>query len=248
MGELRILSRDQAPFRDRQEAARILGEQLQLFADEKPVVVAISNAGVIIARALGEVLHATFDVFLIRTLSAPENPALPIGTVTETNVLDLDAITIGDLAVPSAYIMRERARMLTDLVRCTSAFRQVRPRVPLTGRYVILTDEAVTDSSLVASAMRALGKEHPRGILIATPVAPIHSLLHLRTLADTIVCLQCPTPFGSVSDYYEAFPTVTDKDVVDILQDEFERVSGQRVTPSPPQAECSLPIYEFDRQ
>jgi putative phosphoribosyl transferase len=239
MGYLNILSRTNTPFHDRQEAARLLGEQLenQDTRDENPLIIGIPNPGILTARGIGETLQVLIDTFLIRTLQTPTN--ITYGTVTETNILNIDAPLVTDLDITTQEIQRERTRQLRELAECATNFRRVRPRANPHGRYIILTDQGADDITLLSDTVQALAKEKPRSINIALPIAPEHTLRHLASLVDNVLCLQSPLNFTKISDYYENFPDVSDREVVTILQDEFERISGHRIQPQTTPSDCT---------
>jgi putative phosphoribosyl transferase len=54
-------------------------------------------------------------------------------------------------------------------------------------------------------------------VTLAVPVASWQALTWLRELADDVVCLEVPEPFGAVGQHYRTFDQVSDAEVVDLL-------------------------------
>lgn len=241
MGLLTVISRTSTPFHDRQEAARLLGEQLenQDIRDEDPLIIGLPNNGILTARGIGETLQVLIDTFLIRSLHVPTNPDLTYGTVTETNILNLDAARVEDYEITPQEIMRERTRQLREITECASNIRRVRPRADPHGRYLILTTDGINDPTLITDTAQALTHEKPRSLTIAVPVASADTLRSLAGYADTVLCLQAPPTYTQTKDYYEDYPPVSDRDVVTILQDEFQRISGKRIPPTTQPSDCT---------
>jgi predicted phosphoribosyltransferase len=48
-------------------------------------------------------------------------------------------------------------------------------------------------------------------------VAPPEAIRHLSRQADEVVCLETPAWFGSVGEFYQDFPQVTDAEVMRLL-------------------------------
>jgi predicted phosphoribosyltransferase len=54
-------------------------------------------------------------------------------------------------------------------------------------------------------------------VVLALPVAPPDSLADLARLVDDVVCLQTPTPFFAVGEWYRDFAQVSDETVRTLL-------------------------------
>ena len=52
---------------------------------------------------------------------------------------------------------------------------------------------------------------------LAVPVAPADTVDRLRPEVDDLICLETPDPFYAISLAYEAFPQLTDEQVINIL-------------------------------
>jgi putative phosphoribosyl transferase len=60
--------------------------------------------------------------------------------------------------------------------------------------------------------------------VLAVPVASPSAIEALRSAADEIVCLESPTSFHAVGEWYDDFSQTTDDEVVSTLEQSFDRV------------------------
>jgi len=51
--------------------------------------------------------------------------------------------------------------------------------------------------------------------VLAVPVAPLESVDDLRGCADVVICLETPTPFFGVGQWYQDFSQVPDDEVLE---------------------------------
>jgi putative phosphoribosyl transferase len=65
--------------------------------------------------------------------------------------------------------------------------------------------------------MRALRKMSPRRVIVAVPVSSAEGLSVARALADDVVCLATPEPFGNGAMWYERFDVPRDEEIESLL-------------------------------
>lgn len=68
------------------------------------------------------------------------------------------------------------------------------------------------------AALHALKAKHPKKLICAVPVAPPDTLEKIKPYADEIVCLNSPRDFYAVGQFYQDFPQVSDKEVIQSLK------------------------------
>jgi len=69
---------------------------------------------------------------------------------------------------------------------------------------------------MIATA-RFLRKLHPRRLVIAAPVAPPEALPRLSREADDVRCVETPTPFFAIGQFYRDFSQLDDSRVIEYL-------------------------------
>src|SRR5688572_28200009 len=195
----------QLPFRDRAAAGQELLEALSKYRGTHPLVFGIPRGGLPIARIVAEGLGGDLDVILVRKLGAPGNPEVALGAVDEHGSIILnDNAALADAS--DEYIERE-AKAQLRLIQDRRAGYGSRT-LDLAGRTVILVDDGLATGATMMAGLRSVRMQHPRLLVCAVPVAAPESLGEVARIADDVVCLAAPSPFGAVGLYYEDFSPV----------------------------------------
>ena len=129
-------------FRNRADAAHLLARRFRGHELRDPLVLAIPRGGVVTGAVLQQ-LGADLDVVLARKLRAPWQPELAIAAVAEEGQVYFNSDTRQLLDLDEEYIASERAHQVAEIVRRKALFRAIRPRAPLEGRSVIVTDDGI---------------------------------------------------------------------------------------------------------
>jgi putative phosphoribosyl transferase len=225
MGTVRIISRSDERFKDRAEAGRLLAQQLLEMRGKKSVVLGIPRGGIIVARELARALDAELDIVLSHKLRTPGHQELALGSIAEDGKLFLNEELVQELGMGQSYIQREEAQQFAEIKRRTELIRRVRPKVPLKGRLVILTDDGVATGATTQAALWAVRQEQPSRLIAAIPVGAEETIIRLAEDADEIVCLRAPRYFAAVGQFYVRFDQVEDDEMLEILREESERQS-----------------------
>jgi putative phosphoribosyl transferase len=210
---------DPIVFPNREEAGRMLAERLARYKGADVVVLGIPRGGLPVARAVADALGAPLDIIVVRKLGAPEEPELAIGAVVDGDHprAVFNPGVIEQLSVSDDYIRAEIERQLAEIKRRESAYRGGRTRIPLAGKTVIVIDDGIATGSSVRAALRGVRRAKPTRIILAVPVAPPDTIEALRADADEIVCLETPSEFYAVGQFYSDFQQVSDSEVKRIL-------------------------------
>jgi putative phosphoribosyl transferase len=195
----------------------LLAERLKKRDFHNPLVLAIPRGGVVVAAVLAETLGAELDVALARKLRAPGHPEYALGSVGEDGQVYLNPDLKGDLGLLWGYLARERRYQLAEIARRRKLFRGDRPRAPVMGRSVLVTDDGIATGSTMIAALRAARAQGPRELIVVVPVAPPDRLEEVRTWCDEAVCVLCPAEFRAVGEFYEDFTPIEDAQVVELL-------------------------------
>jgi len=201
-------------FRDRAQAAQLLAQALRPLGLERPVILGIPRGGVVLADILARALGGTADVVFARKIGAPGHEEFALGAVGEDGSIYLQPYA--HRYASEAYLEAEARRQQAVIAERAERYRAVRPKVPLTGRDVVIVDDGIATGSTVEAAIQAVRAEHPRRLVVAIPVAPPEALERLQRQAE-VVCLYTPVPFGAVGAFYQDFPQVSDQEVLETL-------------------------------
>jgi predicted phosphoribosyltransferase len=225
-----------AMFRDRVDAARRLAARLKGRALHDPLVLAIPRGGVVTGAVLARELGAELDVLLARKLRAPGQPELAIGAVTEDGRIYLNHHAQAFLDRLEEYLAGERRHQLAEIARRKELFRAVRPRAPVAGRSVIVTDDGIATGSTMIAALQVVKTQDPREVIVAVPVASPDRLEQVRRWCDDVVCLLCPEEFWAIGQFYADFTQVEDEQALGLLRQAAFASRAEEPVSSPAQS------------
>lgn len=202
-------------FADRAHAGRALGEALRGRDLTRPIVLAAPRGGAPVGAEIARALGCELDVVLVRKLRHPRQEELAIGAIGEAGAIALNE-RIAE-TVDRAALEQEIARRRGELTARSERYRAARPAADVRDRDVILVDDGVATGATLQAAIDVVRRRGPRRIIVAIPVAPAETLDRLKRSADDVICLQTPTKFQSVAQFYDTFAQTLDDEVVSLL-------------------------------
>jgi len=203
-------------FRDREEAARRLADELAAYKGKNPLVLAIPRGAVPMAKIVADRLGGEFDVVLVRKLRAPGQPEFAIGSVDESGWTYIGSYAAA-AGADAEYLEDEKRRQLETIRTRRAQYTPLRPPIDPAGRIVIVLDDGLATGSTMIAALHGLRGRHPARLVCAVPVAPPATVEKVRGYADEVVCLLTPWGFQAVGQFYEDFDQVTDDEVIALL-------------------------------
>lgn len=223
MGTIRILSHEDTPFADREEAGRLLGQELGELRGQDPLVLGIPRGGLVVARAIVREIGGEVDIALARKLRAPLNPELAIGAMSERGDVFIDPRLQKYLGLSEQQLQSEQERVRLEIEERKLRYRQVRQQIPLRGRKVVVTDDGLATGATMRAALQAAAHEEPAVLICAVPVGSEDSVHNMAAFCDQVICLRVPFYFAAVGQFYVNFEQTSDDEVLQILQEEQER-------------------------
>jgi putative phosphoribosyl transferase len=89
----------------------------------------------------------------------------------------------------------------------------------LKGKVVILTDDGLATGHTMLAAADIVKRQHPRRIVLAVPVAPPETIAKFKGVVDEVVCLDQPSFFFAIGQFYEDFGQVEDEEAIRLLEE-----------------------------
>lgn len=178
---------------------------------------ALPRGGVPIGIEVSRILSLPLEVLVIRKIGAPSNPEFGVGAVTEGGYFWVDQESVAYIRATKEQIQNIVSRESEEVKRRTQLYRHGRARRSVRGTTVILVDDGLATGVTARVAARYLKTQGAKRVILAVPVAPIESIARVTSDIDEVICLETPTEFNCVADYYSNFDQVPDNEVVKIL-------------------------------
>ncbi len=206
-------------FKDRKDAGKKLAEKLEQYRDKPDVVVlGLPRGGVTVAREIAQALRCPLDILIVRKIGVPGSPELAAGAVSETGTVALNEDIISVYGVSKEYLERETARQNEEIARRVDLYRGGKGISSLACKTVILVDDGVATGATIRAAIATLTEERIAWLAVALPVASQEAEQEIAEMVDELICLQTPSGFMAVSNYYYDFTQVEDDDVLAMLK------------------------------
>jgi predicted phosphoribosyltransferase len=195
-------------FQNRQEAGKLLANELNSKDFKNSIVVAIPRGGVVNGFEIAKILRLPLELILVKKIGHPLNPEFAVGAVSEHQVL---------LEDKSLFTQDELEKKVTDLRKKLKKqklqFYKKRKSYSLSGKNIILTDDGAATGNTMFLCVKELRSVNVNQIKIALPVCPYDTFLKLKRVADEIICLEIPSNFDSVGQFYKEFDQVENEEV-----------------------------------
>ena len=218
-GRWRWVRRLAMPFLNRADAGQQLAALLEHLRSSDVVVVGLPRGGVPVAFEVARALRAPLDVIVVRKLSVPCQPELAMGAIGESGARIVDERVVRAAGITTEEFAVVEARESAQLESRVARFRGQRAPVELRGRTVVVVDDGIATGSTARAACQVARVQGAARVVLAAPVAPVQSLAMLRRNADEVVCVETPSSFFAIGQFYDDFSPTKDSEVVNLLEE-----------------------------
>lgn len=206
-------------FKDRFEAGRELAKKLAHYKNNpEAIILAIPRGGLQLGYALAKELNLKQDIILTKKISHPTNSEYAIGAVSlNGEVVDESLLRTGEVSLE--YVSREVKKIRKKLRQRYREYLGRKNSINLKNKIVILTDDGIATGKTLLAAIDLIRKDQPKKVIVAVPVAPPDAFKKIKEKADEVICLMIPSMFFAVSEFYQNFPQVEDKEAIKLLKE-----------------------------
>jgi predicted phosphoribosyltransferase len=204
-------------FKDRDDAGRRLASELLARGYPKgpTVVLGIPNGGMVVAAHVARALGAEYDLLSTRRILHPQWPKTSIGAVATDGTVLLNDLLIAEWALDRQELDKAVRLAHRDARRQAAYFRGSRPRPILSGKTVVLVDDAMISGYTMMVAAQSVQAQGAGRVVIAVPTASVQTSWRVRAWAESCVCLTRPYP--TIREAYCDYETVSDEVVLRML-------------------------------
>lgn len=213
--------------RDRVDAGRGLVEPLQKYARRaEAIVLALPRGGVPVAFEVATALQLRLDLMLVRKLGMPGHEEYAMGAIASGGIQIRNEDALRAYPVDQAAFDRVVARETQELQRREQLYRGSRAALELEDQIVILVDDGLATGASMMAAIRAVRGHSPARIVVAVPVAARDTVEQLQFEVDEVICPLAPQWLMSIGYWYENFSQTSDEEVINLLQQAWQREAG----------------------
>lgn len=205
-------------FEDRTDAAVQLSETLIQFKKDDVVVLAIPRGGLPLGSIVAKKLQAPLDVVLTKKIGHPYHREYAIGAVSLENIILSDAV-----GVTKNYIEEETQRIRQKLKKRQNQYYKNRLPENLKNKIVIIVDDGIATGNTILVTVELVKKFQPKKVVVAVPIASKSAIQKLKSSGnvDEVICLQTPSNFRAVGQFYKEFYQVSDEEAIQLLEESY---------------------------
>ncbi len=212
---------DSVRFKDRTDAGTQLGEELRERGLGVDLVLAIPRGGLPLGRAVADALGVPLDIAVASKIGAPGNPEYAIGAVASDGTVWRNEKAFRGTGGDEEYFERERDKEAENARQKADRYRGEQPAPDLAGKTVAVVDDGVATGSTVKACLQMLKGSDAERIVLAVPVGPPDTIDKLREIVEEVICLETPSAFRGVGQFYERFEQVSDEEAMAYLETEL---------------------------
>lgn len=203
-------------FKNREEAAKELARALEIYKSDNPLILAIPRGGVEIGYYLAKELGCEWSVIITRKLGYPGQPEAAFGAIAEDRSLFFNPRVKSRLS--KNMIEKVIKREEREIKRRIQTYRKGAPLPEMKGRTIIIADDGIATGATLFASIEMCEKSGADKIIVAAPVSSSELLELLSDMVSDVVILETPINFFAVSQAYEHFRNLGDKEVLNFME------------------------------
>jgi len=181
---------------------------------EKWILLALSRGSIEMVERIASELSLSFDIFIVKSIVAPNNTDCQIAMVSETKEIVMHDALVKSFGISEDYIYAEAQRRYhDDIVDNMAKFRKSLPLSDLKDRSVLLVDEGCETGLSTLCALKSVLNLQIKKVSLATPVIADDLFHNLDLMVDKIYTNHRIENFIEVHYYYETLERIPGKTI-----------------------------------
>lgn len=205
-------------FADRTDAGKQLATALSHYQEQQELyILGLPRGGIPVAFEVAKSLKAPLDAFLVKKLGIPGQEEVAFGAIAAGNITYLNNKLIKQIGITKDSILKIKQTKQEILAQKNKIYRNNAPLPNLKNKTIILIDDGMATGSTLKAAINSLKQCKYKKLVVAIPVAPADSIAEIESQVDELICLNTPSSFMAVGNYFKNFAQTTDDIVCDLL-------------------------------
>jgi predicted phosphoribosyltransferase len=205
-------------FENKHEAGKQLADALIDYEGRQDcLILALPRGGVPVAYEVAKKLSLPLDLLLVRKLGVPDHEELAMGAIASGGIRVLNHNILQQLYIPPVTLEQVTTKERKELERRDQLYRGNLPMPDIKGKTIFVVDDGLATGATMKAAVVTLREANAASIIVAIPVGAVATCQELAKLADKVVCLYRPEPFGGVGKWYVDFSQTSDLEVQNLL-------------------------------
>jgi putative phosphoribosyl transferase len=202
-------------FKNRAEAGRLLAKDLEKYAGQNVVVVALSQGAVIVGAQIAMQIHGSLLLFLCENIYLPGETEAIAGMSSTGNFAYNQNFSMGQLEELTGefrnFLEQQRIMKIHELNILVGKDGEIHKEY-LRHHVVILVSDGLASGLSLDIAGDYLKRVALKKLVVATPFASVPAVDHMHLVADEISCLSVLPNFMGINHYYEdnTIPAIDD--------------------------------------
>lgn len=181
------------------------------------MVVGLARGGIVVAHPIAEHFGIPLEILVVKKIPSPYNPELAIGALAPDGVSLVYWRNAHREGADEAYIRGETQRLSSLIKEKTLQYRRGRKPISPHGKDVVVVDDGAATGATLETAVAWLKTKKAKHIIVALPVAPPEVIAKITPEVFKVIVMHTPQDMGSVGEFYDAFPQVDDREVIELL-------------------------------
>jgi predicted phosphoribosyltransferase len=208
------------PFKDRNEAGKMLAEQPELRELAGAVVIALPRGGIPVAVEVARSLRAPVDVMPVEEISTPGKPEYVVGAVAENAIHVIDSTALEAMGVTEDSLAIRVAEATSVIARMSKIYRgEQGSALSVAGQTAVVVDDGSATGPALEAVALALSRRNVVDIWLATPVVPdgpVHGYSRIVTVPRSG---EHADGMALVGLWYDDFTAPSDEVAAEALRD-----------------------------